>query len=51
MRDKLIDVYHDWVNNYLTLPVYAEHNGLTLDQARTLMLLATEVALSKHPEA
>lgn len=51
MRDQLIAAYLDYTNNYLTLPVYAEHNGLTLEQARVLMLLATEVALTAHPDA
>ena len=31
--DKLREVYLDWINNYISVPVFAEHNGLTYDQA------------------
>ena len=31
--DKLREVYLDYVNNYLTVTVFAGHNGLTYDQA------------------
>jgi hypothetical protein len=40
--DTLRECYLDWVNNYLTLSVYADHNGLTVKQAETLIQLGRE---------
>lgn len=51
MRDILIDAYLDRVNNYLTDAVYAEHNGLTPEQASALLALAKEIFNTPHPEA
>lgn len=51
MRDKLIEIWLDWVNNYLTVTYYAEANGLTVQQAKDLLHLAANVYNSKHPEA
>lgn len=50
-RDQLIAIYFDWVNNYLTAECFAEHNGLTADQAVALIDLAREVTNSDHPDA
>ena len=35
----LIEDYLDYFNNYLTIAKYAEHRGLTLEQAQDLILL------------
>lgn len=51
MRDTLIAAYLDYVNNYLTVATYAEHNGLTEAQAQTLIDLARTVANSPHIDA
>lgn len=51
MRNTLIDIYLDYTNNYLTVSKYAEHNGLTNEQASDLLALAINVFNSKHPEA
>lgn len=40
--DKLQEAYLDYVNNYLTVSVYADHNGLTVKQAETLIHLGRE---------
>ena len=40
--DKLRESYLDYVNNYLTAGVYAQHNGLTVKQAETLIQLGRE---------
>ena len=50
-REKLIDDYLDFVNNYLTVALFAEHRGLTEGQARVLLDLAKMVFNSKHPDA
>lgn len=51
MRDVLIATYLDWTNNYLTIEKYAEHNGLTEEQAERLINLSRDVIHSDHPEA
>ena len=50
-REQLINVYLDWVNNFLTIGGFAEYYGLTDNQADTLINLAREVYNSPHPEA
>lgn len=51
MRNTLIDIYLDYVNNYLTVERYAECNGLHDSEAKTLIELARTVYNSNHPEA
>lgn len=50
-RDFMIEKYLDYVNNYLTLDLFAEHNGLTKVQATEFIALANEIFNSDHPEA
>lgn len=50
-RDYLTAVYLDWRNNYLTAAKFAEHNGLTTQQALDLIELAREIANTEHPDA
>jgi hypothetical protein len=50
MREIIIQAYLDYLNNYLTVEKFAEHNGLTVDQATTFIALAKDVWQSKHPE-
>jgi hypothetical protein len=40
LRDTLADLYLDWVNNFLTIPVFAEYYGLDEEDARDLLKLA-----------
>lgn len=35
----LADVYLHWYNNYLTAEVWAEHNGLDVDDAKAILAL------------
>lgn len=50
-RTVLRDIYLDWINNYISIELYAEHNGLTVEQAQRLIELSREVFNSKPPEA
>ena len=50
-RDYLVELSLDWRNNYLSIETFAEHNGLTLDEAQALLDLAYEVRNHPHPEA
>lgn len=49
-RARLIDWYYDWLNNYLTVEVFAEHHGFTPDEARALLVLAKHIAERNHPD-
>lgn len=40
LRDYLADLYLDWVNNFLTIAVFAEYYGLDDEDARDLLKLA-----------
>lgn len=51
MRDRLIDAFLEYRNNFLTIEKYAEMNGLTLRQATFLLVVAQQVFESQHPEA
>lgn len=49
-RTYLENLYLDFVNNYMTMGVFAEHNGITCEQAEKLVMLAREVYNSQHPD-
>ena len=51
LRNSLNDIYLTWVNDYLTIERFAEHHGITLAQAMTLIDLAREIYNSNHTEA
>jgi len=40
LRDYLADLYLDWINNFLTIEVFAEYYGLEEDDARELLVLS-----------
>ena len=50
-RKQLIDDYLDFVNNYLSVSLFAEHRGLTEGQARLLLDIAKMVFDNPHPDA
>jgi hypothetical protein len=50
-RDYLVEAYLDYANNYLTIEKYAEHNGLTKEQADEFISLAYQVYTTRHPDA
>ena len=50
-RKQLIDDYLDFVNNYLSVSLFAEHRGLTEGQARLLLDLGKMVFNSRDGEA
>ncbi len=49
-RTVLTEYYLDFVNNYISLVKFAEHNGLTGKQAEDLLRVAKAVFETKHPE-
>jgi hypothetical protein len=50
-RATLAALYLDWVNNYATLDIFAEHHGLTPDEAAYLLQAAESCHTNPHPEA
>jgi hypothetical protein len=39
LEAKLREQYLDFVNNYLTIEKFAEHNGLELDEATSIIMI------------
>ena len=39
IRSQLIETYLDYRNNYLTIETFADHNGMTENQAEILIAL------------
>ena len=50
-RDYLLEIRMDFVNNYLTLEKWAEHNRLTVKEAKDILNLARKVSDHEYPEA
>jgi hypothetical protein len=51
MRHVLSTAYLDYLNNYLSVATYAEHNGLTVPQGQAFIALAKSIFESSHPDA
>jgi hypothetical protein len=49
-REKLLNEYLDYRNNYLSLEVFAEHRGLTVPEAEMLLALSKSCFTNNHPE-
>lgn len=50
-REQLSADYLDWLNNYLSVELFAEHRGLTVAEAKMLITLGTLCFENNHPEA
>jgi hypothetical protein len=50
-REKLVTDYLDYVNNYLTIELYAEHRGLRVSEAELLLILGKQCFERPHPES
>jgi hypothetical protein len=50
-RESLLEMYFDYVNNYLTIEKFAEHRGLYVDEALILIDLAKRFLKKNHPES
>jgi hypothetical protein len=50
-REKLKAEYLDYLNNYLSIDKFAEHRGLTYDEAEWLINVGRSCFTNKHPEA
>ena len=43
LKETIQEAYLDYVNNYLTITTFAEHKGLTYDEAEALIRLGRGV--------
>jgi hypothetical protein len=50
-RETLTALYLEWVNDYASLDTFAEHHGLTPDEAGLLLVVAKSCFENPHPEA
>lgn len=50
-RKQLELVYLEWFNNYLTIETYADHHGLHINEALSLIELARAVYNKQHPDS
>jgi hypothetical protein len=50
-RESLLEMYFDYVNNYLTIEKFAEHKGLYVYEAEVLIDLAKRCLESPHPDS
>jgi len=50
-RESLLEMYFDYVNNYLTIEKFAEHPGLYVSEALILNDLAQRWLEKNHPES
>ena len=51
LREHLIETYLDYLNEYLSVEIWAAANGVTTEQGYAYLKLAREVCTTKHPEA
>ena len=50
-RESLMRLYLSWVNDYLTIEKFAEHHGLTPNEAALLVSVAQSCFENPHPES
>ncbi len=43
LKETIQDAYLDYVNNYLTITTFAEHKGLTYDEAEDLIRMGRKL--------
>ena len=43
LKETIQDTYLDYVNNYLTITTFAEHKGLTYDEAEDLIRMGRKL--------
>jgi hypothetical protein len=50
-RTALAEVWREYLNDYLSLEKFAEHKGLTAQEAEWLLKVAQSAHENPHPEA
>ena len=43
IRKNLIDVYLDWINNFITIPAFADYYGLSESEAKAIIDLGRKL--------
>ena len=49
-RGYLLAILTEWKYDFLSMPVFAEYHGLTVEEAQEFILLARKVASHAHPD-
>ncbi len=50
IRKHLEAAYLDYTNDYLTIELYAEHNGLTIEDVRNILKVGKYIHEGNHPD-
>jgi len=50
VREYMLKMYTEWRNDFLTYRGFAEHHGLTDEEAEQLIQLARIISEHPHPE-
>ena len=43
IREELIDVYLDWMNNFVTIPAFADYYGLSEEESKKVIDLGKKI--------
>lgn len=43
IRENLIDVYLDWLNNFVTIPAFADYYGLSEEESKKVIDLGKKI--------
>lgn len=43
IREDLIDVYLDWMNNFVTIPAFADYYGLSEEESKKVIDLGKKI--------
>lgn len=49
IRTLALSIYKEWFNNYLSIKVFAEKNGLEQKHAEELLSVCRKIAYTHHP--
>jgi len=49
IRTLALSIYKEWFNNYLSIEVFAEKNGLEKEHAEELLSVCRKIAYTHHP--
>jgi hypothetical protein len=50
-RERLVEMYFDWVNNFISIDKFAEYHNLHRDEAMLLLDVARKLAYADSPES
>lgn len=51
IKEELIAVYEDWLNNFITVPAFADYYGLSEKEANKVIALGKELREKRFKES